>query len=100
MTAFKPRSQLETHVVTNVLHAAIGALRDRLVQVPGEHDARHLVEQMAVALQASVLVRYAPAEMADAYRATRLGPNPARVCGAFGAKIDTAAILEHATPAI
>ncbi len=35
--------------------------------------ARRLVERMALTLQASLLVRHAPAAVADAFCATRLG---------------------------
>ena len=82
------------------LDAAIDALRDRLVQVPGEDQARHLVEQMAVALQASVLARHAPACVADAFCATRLAAHAGSAYGAFDAKIDTAAILKRAMPMV
>ena len=56
------------------LDAAIGALESELTKVAeAETRARALVERMAIALQASLLVRAAPACVADAYCAGRLG---------------------------
>ncbi|MER5374390.1 acyl-CoA dehydrogenase family protein [Streptomyces sp. NPDC002553] len=54
------------------LDAAVDALRVRLSDGT-EGGARRLVERMALALQASLLVRYAPPAIADAFCATRLG---------------------------
>ena len=50
---------------------------------------------MAVALQASLLVRHSPAALADAFCATRLDGNGA-VYGSLPAGIDQRAILERA----
>ena len=75
-------------------------MKNRLVQPPGEHEARHLVEQMAVALQASILVRQGPAAVADAFCATRLPDRPGFVYGGSGAKMDVDAILDRAMPAL
>ena len=83
-----------------MLDAEIDALRDHLVQMPPESEARRLVERMAVVLQASILVRHAPAFVADAFCATRLAPRPGIAYGALTAKIDTARILERAMPTI
>jgi putative acyl-CoA dehydrogenase len=83
-----------------LLDAEVESLRDRLVQVPGEGDARRLVERMALTLQASVLVRHAPSYVADAFCATRLGERPGFAYGAVDAKIDAPAILARAMPAI
>jgi len=41
---------------------------------PDPAQARLLTEQLALALQASLLIRHAPAEVADAFVAARLGP--------------------------
>ena len=82
------------------LDAETDRLRDRLAQVPAESEARRLVERMAIALQASVLVRYAPSYVADAFCATRLGQQPGLTYGALDAKIDTAKILERAMPRV
>ncbi len=55
--------------------------------------ARRLVAELALALQASLLVRFAPAPVADAFTATRLGePASLGLYGALPRGIDTAAI--------
>jgi putative acyl-CoA dehydrogenase len=65
------------------LDNAIDAFKEELTNVEDlEIRARRLTEAMAVALQASLLVRYAPAAVADAFCASRLG---ARWTGAYGA---------------
>ena len=46
-----------------------------------EPQARRIVETLAVALQASLLVRHAPAEVADAFCATRLAGDWGRAFG-------------------
>jgi putative acyl-CoA dehydrogenase len=88
------------HGENPALDAAIDAIKNRLVQPPGEHEARHLVEQMAVALQASILVRQGPAAVADAFCATRLADRPGFAYGGSGIAIDTAALLDRAMPAV
>jgi putative acyl-CoA dehydrogenase len=64
------------------LDAHVDALRTELAGLPAaraagggevQRGARGLVERMAVALQGSLLVRHAPAEVADLFCATRLG---------------------------
>jgi putative acyl-CoA dehydrogenase len=86
------------HGVNKTLDAEINVLRDALVQIPPESEARRLVERMALVLQASILVRHAPSFVADAFCATRLSERPGFAYGALNAKIDTAAILERAMP--
>jgi len=79
------------------LDAAVTGLR-RLLASASESGARRLVEQMALTLQASLLVRHAPAPVADAFCATRLGGDWGH---AFGTLPDTAglgAILGRALP--
>jgi putative acyl-CoA dehydrogenase len=53
--------------------AATRAALDDLRRTEPEFAARALVEDMALALQASLLVRNGPAEVADAFCAARLG---------------------------
>ena len=65
----------------------------------GQFSARRLVEDLAVALQASLLVRHAPAAVADAFCAGRLDGDRGRVYGTLPAGIDAAAIIERAVPA-
>jgi putative acyl-CoA dehydrogenase len=57
-----------------------------------------LVEQLALALQASLLVRYAPSAVSHAFCATRLADHSGFAYGAVDAKIDTGAILDRAIP--
>ncbi|TDD64368.1 DNA alkylation response protein [Jiangella aurantiaca] len=60
-------------------------------------QARVLAGRMAVLLQASLLVRYAPPAVADAFCASRLDARHG-VYGALPAGLDTAAIVRRATP--
>jgi putative acyl-CoA dehydrogenase len=61
-----------------------------------EVRARRIVEWMALALQGSLLVRYAPAPVADAFCATRLGGDWGHAYGTLPAAADRTAILERA----
>jgi putative acyl-CoA dehydrogenase len=63
-----------------------------------ERRARRLVGGLAVALQASLLVRGAPAAVADAFCASRLGGG-GRGFGTLAPGCDVAAILARAAPA-
>ncbi|PPS66966.1 MULTISPECIES: acyl-CoA dehydrogenase family protein [Streptomyces] len=60
--------------------------------------ARRLVEQMALALQASLLVRHAPAAVADAFCATRLGGGWGHAFGTLPRTADLDTIVERALP--
>jgi putative acyl-CoA dehydrogenase len=63
-----------------------------------EHRARQLVEQLALALQASILVQHAPTPVADAFCASRLSDNPGRQFGILPSGLDLAAICARAQP--
>jgi putative acyl-CoA dehydrogenase len=63
-----------------------------------EVRARRLVERLALALQASLLVRHAPAEVADAFCASRLAGDGGRAFGTLPAGTDFGMILERAAP--
>ena len=64
-----------------------------------ETRARHLVERMALALQASLLVRYGDPAVADAFCATRIEGDWGNAFGTLPAGVDTASIIErHAVP--
>jgi putative acyl-CoA dehydrogenase len=86
------------------LDAHLGRVREAAVAVfeSGEpqFSARRMVEDLAVALQASLLVRSAPAPVADAFCAARLGGEGGRVYGTLPATVSAAAILERALPAL
>ncbi len=86
------------------LDAHLGRVRDRLASLRGadpadaQFGARALVEELAVALQGSLLVRHGPPAVADAFCAARLDGQGGRVYGTLPAGVDTAAILERALP--
>jgi putative acyl-CoA dehydrogenase len=64
-----------------------------------ESQARRIAERMAVILQASLLVRHSPAEVADAFCATRLAGDWGHTFGTLPPGVDTAAIIERSAPA-
>ncbi|GAB3491193.1 acyl-CoA dehydrogenase family protein [Nocardiopsis coralliicola] len=79
------------------LDAAIAELARELSDTDGaEYRARSLVRLMAVALQASLLLRHAPAPVAEAFTASRLGARTGDVFGSLPRGTDTAAILDRA----
>jgi len=79
------------------LDAALSGL-GRELDAADEAGARRLVERLALALQASLLVRHAPAEVADAFCATRLGGDGGRAYGTLPPGVDAAAIVERHRP--
>ena len=66
--------------------------------VSAQFGARRLVEELALALQASLLVRHSPAVVADAFCAARLGGEAGRVYGTLPAGVDAKAIIDRAHP--
>ncbi|MEV0935261.1 acyl-CoA dehydrogenase family protein [Streptomyces phaeochromogenes] len=87
------------HGADTRLDAAVLRLKDRLSDPDGaETGARRLVELMALALQGSLLVRHAPAAVADAFCATRLGGDWGHSFGTLPASADLDAILNRALP--
>ena len=63
-----------------------------------EAHARDFCDRLALALQASVVVRHSPAAVADAYCASRIEGRGARQYGAFPRGVDSAAIVRRAAP--
>ncbi|HKN94464.1 MAG TPA: acyl-CoA dehydrogenase family protein [Thermoleophilaceae bacterium] len=61
--------------------------------------ARALVEKLALALQASLLVRHAPPAVADAFCAGRLGGEGGRAFGTLPSGVDAPAIIDRALAA-
>src|SRR5262245_56418293 len=61
-----------------------------------EADARRLAEEMAVALQASLLVRHAPSAVSDAFCASRLSGDGGRAYGALPPGLDLDAVISRA----
>ena len=81
------------------LDAWIDTLKNELRQTAErEHEARALVERVALALQGAVLVRHAPAAIADAFCAARLADRPGRQFGVLPAGLGLEAICERALP--
>jgi putative acyl-CoA dehydrogenase len=75
------------------LDAHLDALR-----MPGDPwEARRAVEDLALAFQASLLVRHAPGFVADAFCAARLA-GPGRAFGTVPAGVDGRAIVDRALP--
>ena len=72
-------------------------LADQLADPTGlEPVARRVVEMMAVALQGSLLVRYATPAVADAFCASRLGGDWGHAFGTLPRGLDTEAIVDRA----
>jgi putative acyl-CoA dehydrogenase len=63
-----------------------------------ESRARRVVEKLALAWQASLLIRNAPPAVADAFCASRLAGDGGLAYGTLPAGTDFAAIVERATP--
>jgi putative acyl-CoA dehydrogenase len=80
------------------LDAAVTRLKNRLTEA-SPTTARRLVEQMALTLQASLLVRHAPPAVADAFCATRLGGDWGQAFGTLPETAGLDAIVERALPA-
>ena len=81
------------------LDTALDELRVELTDdADAEIRARRLVERLALCLQASLLVRHAPAEVADAFCATRLGGAGGRAYGTLPTGVDVAAIVARHRP--
>jgi putative acyl-CoA dehydrogenase len=75
-------------------HAAVLA---ETLQAPETHEreARRFAGAIAVALAAGILVRHAPAAIADAYCASRLGDGYGSTLGMLPAAIDLIAIIDE-----
>ncbi|HTI67361.1 MAG TPA: acyl-CoA dehydrogenase family protein [Caulobacteraceae bacterium] len=77
------------------LDRAIDRLADA-VAAAGEGGARRLVEDLATTLQATLLVRHAPAAVAEAFLASRLSGEMRGCYGALPAGLDLDGILDRA----
>jgi putative acyl-CoA dehydrogenase len=77
------------------------SVRDELTDLDDiEFRARRIVESMAVALQASVLVRHGDPAVADAFVATRLRGDRGRALGTLPRGVDCARIVERHRPLV
>lgn len=79
------------------LDATVTSLKRELTEAD-QVSARRVVERMALTLQASHLVRHAPAAVADAFCATRLGGDWGHSFGTLPPGTDLGAILDRALP--
>ena len=59
-----------------------------------EREARRLTEKAAITLQGSLLVRYGPQNVADAFCATRIAGNGGHTFGTIPSRIDLQSILD------
>ena len=83
------------------LDAFVTRLRGELADGEAlEARARRVVERMALALQGSLLVRHAPAAVADAFCASRLAGDSGLAYGTLPAGVDARAIVERHLPAL
>ncbi len=72
----------------------VAALAERLGEgAPAEAEARFVAERLALLLQASLLIRHAPAAIADAFVATRIAGGGGRSFGTLSSGCDTQAIV-------
>lgn len=79
------------------LDSAIKDLLTDLADLDGiEARARRVVERMALVLQGSLLVRWAPPEVADAFCASRLGGDWGAAFGTLPHTLDLRAVVERA----
>ncbi|MEU8744791.1 acyl-CoA dehydrogenase family protein [Streptomyces parvulus] len=82
------------------LDAAIRGLLTELADLASaEGRARLLAERLALVLQGSLLVRYAPPEVADAFCAARLGGDGGAAFGTLPPTLDLASVVRRARPA-
>ncbi|WP_256726913.1 acyl-CoA dehydrogenase family protein, partial [Streptomyces acidiscabies] len=79
------------------LDAAHARVR-RLAATASPSQARRVVETMALTLQASLLVRHAPAAVAEAFCASRLDGDWGHSFGTLPDSADLTAILDRALP--
>ncbi|EFL35712.1 acyl-CoA dehydrogenase [Streptomyces viridochromogenes DSM 40736] len=81
------------------LDGAIKNLLTELADLEGvEGRARRLAERLALVLQGSLLVRFAPPEVADAFCAARLGGDGGAAFGTLPHTLDLASVVERARP--
>jgi putative acyl-CoA dehydrogenase len=100
------REPATVHALIEEIGGAGVRLEERVASLPrmlkdlgsAEPQARRIVEEIALALQASLMVRHADEESADAFCASRLEGDGGRAFGTLPAGARCAAILERARP--
>ncbi|MER6180288.1 acyl-CoA dehydrogenase family protein [Streptomyces sp. NPDC001652] len=81
------------------LDGAIKNLLTELADLEGvEARARRLTERLALVLQGSLLVRFAPPEVADAFCASRLGGDSGSAFGTLPPTLDLASVVDRSRP--
>ncbi|MBC2906481.1 acyl-CoA dehydrogenase family protein [Streptomyces cupreus] len=81
------------------LDGAIKALLTELADLEGvEGRARRLTERLALVLQGSLLVRFAPPEVADAFCASRLGGDGGAAFGTLPSTLNLASVVDRSRP--
>ncbi|MGW3988379.1 acyl-CoA dehydrogenase family protein [Streptomyces sp. NPDC004830] len=81
------------------LDKAVKDLLTELADLDGvEGRARRLVERLALVLQGSLLVRFAPPQVADAFCASRLGGDGGAAFGTLPHTLDLASVVDRARP--
>jgi putative acyl-CoA dehydrogenase len=81
------------------LDDAVARVRKELTSLDDlEFRARRVVEQLALVFQGSLLVRHAPAAVADAFCGSRLGGDWGVAFGTLPVGVDTATLVERAAP--
>ncbi|WP_026004774.1 acyl-CoA dehydrogenase family protein, partial [Streptomyces sp. AA1529] len=89
------------HGADHRLDAAVKDVFAQLADLEGiEARARRLVERMALVLQGSLLVRFAPTAVSDAFCASRLGGDWGAAFGTLPSGADLAALVERALPQV
>jgi putative acyl-CoA dehydrogenase len=77
-----------------------GALKERLADAAtGEASGRHLTQDLALAIQASLLARHAPQAVSDAFCVSRLQSGLGGAFGTLAADTPFDALIERAMPA-
>ncbi len=98
-------SRLDAHLVRargrahELLGAATANGDGEALLAAAEFGVRGLVQDLALALQGSLLVRHAPAAVADAFCASRLGHERGLAYGTLPAGVNARAIIERTLPA-
>ena len=75
------------------------ALKSRLADAGVESSGRRLTQDLALAVQASLLARHAPRAVAEAFCASRLQSDHCGVFGALAPDTPFDALIERAMPA-
>jgi len=89
----------KAHGANRLLDAQVTALaRDLKEPAEAEYRARDVVDRLALALQAALLLQHAPAAVSDAFCHSRLGSSGQHNFGALPRGVDCGAILRRAWP--